>query len=103
MTGFFKSTTRYKAAKLHRTIVEQLVDLTYKIAVLKKYMHTQDIYMQNSDQSMVGKLAEKFKDMHWDVDKYPFIVFNDCGTITPIYRNLSMVPKQIVKYQERIK
>ena len=46
--------------------------------------------------------ANRFKDFKWDVYNHPFIVFNDSGTITPIFKQIDAVPKPIVDYQKRV-
>ena len=99
MTGFFGY--KRKAKELHREVVKQLVQLALKITIVEKYQG------DNTAANMLKKSAQeeqanRFRDIgQWDVYNNPFIVFNDSGTITPIFKNIENVPRPIVEYQER--
>ena len=51
---------------------------------------------------MTENQANRLRDINWDVFNIPFIVFNDSGTITPIFKRTEDVPKAIADYQRRI-
>lgn len=74
---------------LHRDIVNNLFELALSISIVDKYqqLSTQATilsqnYIKRSDTEMQ---ASRLQDLQWDVYKYPFMVFNDDGQITPMF------------------
>lgn len=53
-------------------------------------------------KSEVEVQASRFHDMPWDVYTYPFIVFNDFGTVTSIYTSVDKISMPLKEFQKRI-
>jgi hypothetical protein len=46
-------------------------------------------------------LANRFSQLQWEVYNMPFIVINEDQQITPIYRDVSSIPKPLRDFQQR--
>ena len=42
--------------------------------------------------------AAKFSNIEWDVYKFPLIVFNECGSVTPIYTEVDKIPRPLREF-----
>jgi midasin (ATPase involved in ribosome maturation) len=46
--------------------------------------------------------ASRFHDVPWDVYTYPFIVFNDFGTVTSIYTSVEKISQPLREFQNDV-
>ena len=40
-------------------------------------------------------MVQRFKDVSWDNNKAAFIMINDSGSMTPIFKNIADVPEKV--------
>eukprot|EP00347_Sterkiella_histriomuscorum_P010832 403374756 len=100
MTGFLGFQVAKKARKFHREIISQLINLSQRISIVEKFSDIHEPSQNLERRALEEEQANRFRDLEWDIFNHPFIVFNDGGNITPIYKDVKSVPEAVIDYHK---